>query len=87
APGYPACPEHTVKLDMFHSMACRDIGMVLTESLAMLPASSVSGFYLAHPQSQYFNVGLIGDDQFQDMVERSERREEDVRRSLAAQLG
>jgi len=87
APGYPACPEHIVKREMFDVLDCEDIGMQLTESYAMMPASSVSGFYFSHPQSQYFNVGLIGDDQFQDMVERSERREEDVRRSLAAQLG
>jgi hypothetical protein len=49
APGYPACPEHGVKLDMFRAMQADEIGMALTESLAMTPAASVSGFYLAHP--------------------------------------
>ncbi|HEU4622013.1 MAG TPA: methionine synthase [Burkholderiaceae bacterium] len=63
APGYPACPDHVVKRPMFDFLKTDDIGMALTESYAMLPASSVSGFYLAHPQAQYFNVGEIGDDQ------------------------
>ncbi|MBF6616740.1 MAG: methionine synthase [Candidimonas sp.] len=86
APGYPACPEHVVKKDMFRVMECEDIGMQLTDSYAMYPASSVSGFYLSHPMSQYFNVGNIGDDQIQDYVQRSGRSEEDVRRTLASSL-
>ncbi|RYF58499.1 MAG: methionine synthase, partial [Comamonadaceae bacterium] len=87
APGYPACPEHVVKKPMFDVLDCGDIGMMLTESYAMMPASSVSGFYFSHPKSQYFNVGLIGDDQFADYVARSERREDDVRRTLSSSLG
>ncbi|MEK8030704.1 methionine synthase [Ideonella sp. DXS29W] len=63
APGYPACPDHGVKADMFRALACDEIGMGLTESLAMTPAASVSGFYLAHPESTYFNVGRVGEDQ------------------------
>jgi len=63
APGYPACPEHGIKRDMFAALQAADIGMGLTESLAMTPAASVSGFYLAHPESTYFNVGRIGEDQ------------------------
>ncbi|WP_310737719.1 methionine synthase [Ideonella paludis] len=63
APGYPACPDHGVKAEMFSVLACDEIGMGLTESLAMTPAASVSGFYLAHPQAAYFNVGRIGGDQ------------------------
>jgi 5-methyltetrahydrofolate--homocysteine methyltransferase len=63
APGYPACPDHGVKADMFRALACEEIGMGLTESLAMTPAASVSGFYLAHPASAYFNVGRVGEDQ------------------------
>ncbi|NYT45163.1 methionine synthase [Alcaligenaceae bacterium] len=86
APGYPACPEHVVKKDMFRVMECEDIGMQLTDSYAMYPASSVSGFYLSHPMSQYFNVGNIGDDQIQDYVQRSGRSEDDVRRTLASSL-
>ncbi|MBI5270537.1 MAG: cobalamin B12-binding domain-containing protein, partial [Burkholderiales bacterium] len=63
APGYPACPDHGVKADMFRVLGCDEIGMGLTESLAMTPAASVSGFYLAHPEARYFNVGPVGEDQ------------------------
>ncbi len=70
APGYPACPDHSVKRDMFAALGCDDIGMGLTDSLAMTPAASVSGFYLAHPDSTYFNVGKIGEDQLQDQAAR-----------------
>jgi 5-methyltetrahydrofolate--homocysteine methyltransferase len=70
APGYPACPDHSPKRDMFRVLAAHEIGMGLTESLAMTPAASVSGFYLSHPDSAYFNVGKIGDDQLADMVRR-----------------
>lgn len=87
APGYPACPEHVVKKDMFDVLDPSEIGMFLTESYAMHPAASVSGFYFSHPQSQYFNVGPIGADQVQDYISRSRRTEEDVRRSLAPSLG
>ncbi len=87
APGYPACPEHVVKRDMFEVLDGADIGMILTESYAMHPAASVSGFYFSHPQSQYFNVGTIGDDQVQDYVARSGRSQEEVKRSLAPSLG
>ena len=87
APGYPACPEHVVKKDMFRVLECEEIGMQLTDSYAMYPASSVSGFYLSHPDSQYFNVGNIGQDQLQDYVRRSGRDEDDVRRTLASVLG
>ncbi len=86
APGYPACPEHIVKEDMFRVMQCEDIGMQLTEGYAMHPASSVSGFYFSHPASQYFGVGNIGPDQVDDYVQRSGRDEDDVRRTLASVL-
>ena len=65
APGYPACPDHSVKRAMFDALGAGDIGMALTESLAMTPAASVSGFYLAHPDATYFNVGRIGEDQLE----------------------
>ena len=71
APGYPACPDHTVKREMFRVLQAEDIGMGLTESLAMTPAASVSGFYLAHPDATYFNVGKIGDDQLADWAARN----------------
>jgi len=87
APGYPACPEHVVKKEMFDVLQAQDIGMILTDSYAMHPAASVSGFYFSHPQSQYFSVGLIGEDQLRDYVARSGRSEQDVRRSLAPVIG
>ena len=86
APGYPACPDHTVKADMFKLLNCADIGMGLTESLAMMPAASVSGFYMAHPDAAYFNVGKIGEDQVQDWATRGAQDAALMRRSLAALL-
>jgi 5-methyltetrahydrofolate--homocysteine methyltransferase len=86
APGYPACPDHTVKAAMFEALNCADIGMALTESFAMTPAASVSGFYLANPQASYFNVGKIGEDQIADWAKRSEMDAGHVRRALAALL-
>jgi 5-methyltetrahydrofolate--homocysteine methyltransferase len=71
APGYPACPDHGVKRDMFRVLGTDEIGMGLTESLAMTPAASVSGFYLSHPDATYFNVGRIGADQADDWARRS----------------
>ena len=86
APGYPACPEHTVKVDIFKQLQCEEIGMKLTESFAMFPGAAVSGFYFAHPASKYFNVGKIGDDQVNDMVARRGVAKEDVERWLAPNL-
>ncbi|ACB35528.1 methionine synthase [Leptothrix cholodnii SP-6] len=87
APGYPACPDHRVKRGMFEVLDAQDIGMALTESLAMTPAASVSGFYLAHPDSVYFNVGKIGEDQLQDYARRQALDEAEARRALAPVLG
>ena len=71
APGYPACPDHVAKADLFRLLeADTNAGMRLTESYAMLPASSVSGFYLSHPQSAYFAVGKLGRDQVEDFARR-----------------
>ncbi len=86
APGYPACPDHTVKAAMFETLQCADIGMALTESWAMTPAASVSGFYIAHPDAAYFNVGKIGEDQIEDWSRRTGQDAAQVRRSLAALL-
>jgi 5-methyltetrahydrofolate--homocysteine methyltransferase len=86
APGYPACPDHSVKAEMFDLLQCEDIGMALTESLAMTPAASVSGFYLSHPESQYFNVGKIGDDQLQDLAARRGQSAQQLQRLLAPNL-
>ncbi|MFN4327494.1 MAG: methionine synthase [Limnobacter sp.] len=87
APGYPACPEHTIKRAMFEALQAGDIGMTLTESLAMSPAASVSGFYFANPASDYFNVGPIGQDQLEALRQFSGRDEEDLRRALVTVLG
>jgi 5-methyltetrahydrofolate--homocysteine methyltransferase len=71
---------------MFDVLQCQDIGMGLTESLAMTPAASVSGFYIAHPGAQYFNVGKVGDDQVQDLAQRSGVQLKDLQRLLAPNL-
>jgi 5-methyltetrahydrofolate--homocysteine methyltransferase len=70
APGYPACPDHTEKETLFDLLSAERLGMKLTESFAMMPAASVSGFYFAHPQSQYFALGRIGRDQVIDYAGR-----------------
>jgi len=86
APGYPACPDHTVKRKLFELLGCADIGMGLTDSLAMTPAASVSGFYLSHPEATYFNVGKIGEDQLADMAQRRNLPVEELRRWLLPNL-
>ncbi|WP_115663336.1 methionine synthase [Cupriavidus taiwanensis] len=86
APGYPACPEHTVKGPMFEFLNAAEIGMGITESLAMTPAASVSGFYLAHPASTYFTIGKIGQDQLDDMVARRHEDRAALARALAPNL-
>ena len=86
APGYPACPDHSVKEDMFKLLRADEIGMALTESLAMTPAASVSGFYLSHPESAYFNVGKVGDDQVHDLAKRRGVKLQDLERLLAPNL-
>jgi 5-methyltetrahydrofolate--homocysteine methyltransferase len=86
APGYPACPDHLPKRDIFRVLDAPAIGMGLTESLAMTPASSVSGFYIAHPQAAYFNVGKIGEDQLADWAARNGLDEAAARRALAPLL-
>ncbi|MFZ4801501.1 MAG: methionine synthase [Chlorobium sp.] len=71
APGYPACPDHTEKAELFTLLnAETNTGITLTESFAMNPAASVSGFYFAHPQAKYFMLGKIGRDQVEDYAER-----------------
>ncbi len=86
APGYPACPDHSAKTDLFRVLQCEEIGMGLTESLAMTPAASVSGFYIGHPESVYFNVGKISEDQLHDMAERRGMEEAVLARLLAPNL-
>jgi 5-methyltetrahydrofolate--homocysteine methyltransferase len=87
APGYPACPEHTVKADVFRTLQAEEIGMQLTESFAMYPGAAVSGFYFAHPASKYFVVGKIGEDQLADMARRRGIDKDELARYLAPNLG
>ena len=71
APGYPACPDHSPKVDLFRLLGATDAtGITLTNSYAMLPTASVSGYYLAHPQAQYFGVARVGPDQVADYAAR-----------------
>jgi 5-methyltetrahydrofolate--homocysteine methyltransferase len=86
APGYPACPDHLVKRDLFATLKADEVGMTVTESLAMLPAASVSGFYIAHPESRYFSVGKIDRDQVEDFARRNEIAMTDAERALAPLL-
>ena len=86
APGYPACPEHTVKTAMFKQMQCEEIEMFITESWAMIPGAAVSGFYFAHPESKYFSVGKIAEDQVEDMAIRRGVSKDEVERWLAPNL-
>jgi 5-methyltetrahydrofolate--homocysteine methyltransferase len=83
APGYPACPDHTEKRKLFAMLdATRQTGTTLTESLAMYPASSVSGWYFAHPESKYFGVGKIEKDQVVDYAARKGMSVEEVEKWL-----
>jgi 5-methyltetrahydrofolate--homocysteine methyltransferase len=87
APGYPACPDHTPKRDLFRVLGVHELAMGLTESLAMTPAASVSGFYIAHPDATYFNVGTIGADQLADWATRNAMDAAAAERALAPLLG
>jgi 5-methyltetrahydrofolate--homocysteine methyltransferase len=83
APGYPACPDHTEKLKLFSLLnVTENIGIDLTESLAMNPPASVCGWYFAHPQSHYFGLGKIGRDQLKDYAQRKEMPIEEAERWL-----
>ncbi len=87
APGYPSCPDHSVKEAMFKLLNTQEIGMSLTENLAMLPASAVSGFYFWHPESSYFNLGSINEDQLRSYAQRAGLNENEARSRLAPALG
>ncbi len=87
APGYPACPEHTEKRKLFKLIqATPNAGIVLTEHLAMYPASSVSGWYFSHPESKYFGIGKIKEDQVEDYARRKGWTVEEARQWLRPQL-
>jgi len=86
APGYPACPDHSVKPALFEVLGAADAGMTVTDGYAMLPAASVSGFYIAHPDARYFAVGKVGGDQLADYAARSGMDIAAARRLLAPNL-
>ncbi|MCJ8211946.1 methionine synthase [Mucilaginibacter sp. RS28] len=87
APGYPACPDHTEKTTLFDLLKAEDNAhMYLTESLAMMPAASVSGFYFAHPQARYFGLGRISKDQVEDYAHRKNMSVETVEKWLGPNL-
>ena len=83
APGYPACPDHNQKRTLFELLkVTENTEITLTESLAMFPAASVSGWYYAHPESRYFSIARIGEDQGADYAERTGMDIETARRWL-----
>ena len=87
APGYPACPDHTEKPELFRLLdAEAATGVSLTESNAMWPASSVSGYYFGHPESRYFGLGRIGRDQVADYAARKGATVQEVERWLGSNL-
>ncbi len=86
APGYPACPDHSVKGPLFALLQADALGLSITESCAMLPAASVAGFYFSHPDARYFAVGRIGDDQLADYAMRTKIARDAARARLAPNL-
>ncbi len=87
APGYPACPDHTEKLKLFELLnATEHAGITLTESLAMYPAAAVSGWYFSHPQSSYFGINKISEDQLHDYARRKGMSVEEISRWLSPVL-
>jgi len=86
APGYPACPDHTEKRALFDLLGAEKLGIILTESFAMYPASSVSGWYFANPESRYFPVGKIQKDQVEDYARRKGMSLEEAEKWLAPVL-
>ena len=87
APGYPACPDHRPKLQIFSLLgATRAVGASLTEGLSMAPGSTVSGLYFSHPEARYFDVGRIGRDQVEDLAARTGTDLRELERWLAPRL-
>ncbi len=87
APGYPACPDHLEKITIWELLDVKEkIGVELTESLAMWPAASVSGYYFGHPEAKYFGLGKIKQDQVEDFAKRKEIKLEEAQKWLAPNL-
>ena len=87
APGYPACPDHTEKKSIFQLLNAEAVGITLTDSMAMWPASSVSGYYFSHPESRYFGLGKIGKDQVEDYAKRKNLSVAEAEQWLGPVLG
>ena len=88
APGYPACPDHTEKATLWQLLDVEGtIGIQLTESMAMWPGAAVSGFYFSHPESQYFALGRLGQDQVADYARRKGWTLKEAERWLSPNLG
>ncbi|WP_084342605.1 methionine synthase [Janibacter corallicola] len=87
APGYPACPDHTEKRTLWQLLDVDEIGIELTDGMAMWPGAAVSGWYFGHPDSQYFVVGRLGRDQVEDYAERKGWTMKEAERWLAPNLG
>ncbi len=88
APGYPACPDHSEKPELFRLLSAQEeAGIELTDSFAMMPTAAVSGYYLSHPEVRYFGVGKINKDQFSDYANRRNADEDDVERWIRPNLG
>jgi len=86
APGYTACPDHTEKLKIFKLLNAEQIGVGLTESMAMYPNATVSGYYLSHPESKYFSVGKIQDDQIADYAKRKNKSINEIEKWLRSNI-
>jgi len=87
APGYPACPDHTEKQTLFKLLEAQErIAVILTESFAMIPVSSVIGYIFSHPGSSYFNLGKIGLDQLRDYAKRKNISNEEAAKWLSPNL-
>ena len=87
APGYPACPDHTEKRNLFDLLEAEKlIGAKLTENFAMIPPASVSGYFFSHPGSAYFNIGKLGSDQLKDYASRKNMEINEAARWLAPNL-
>jgi len=85
--GYPACPDHSEKPKLFRLLGAGEAGIALTETFAMTPAASVSGIYLAHPESRYFSIGRVGRDQVEDYAARKGIQPAEAERWLRPNLG
>jgi 5-methyltetrahydrofolate--homocysteine methyltransferase len=88
APGYPACPDHSGKPQLFDLLSAeKRAGVILTENFAMLPAASVSGYYFSHPESHYFGIGKINKDQVENYASRRDATIEQAEKWLQPSLG